>query len=251
MKHFCLYFFLLSATAVCAQAGKWESTSSQALVSAYQRACAWFVQTPSYAFRMNYLSFKDHESPKALESSEGYYKKIKNSYSSEAIGIKIMQNEKLRVMLDTVGHTVTVTDPAALKPAAATAEELQALLAHAKALKKQALPTGTKYRLEFNKAARFEAYEFVIGEKGFLEQLIYYYPETREAKSSSSEKGASSLKPRLEIHLVLCEAPSKFKSSESGEEVIAYDEQQRIGLRTKYKDFKLLDYRVKTKPTTH
>lgn len=233
-----------------AQSTAWEMASKQEIVAAYHAACNWFINTPSYYFKLRYASYKDHVSKDKLESSEGYYKRVGKNYVTEAVGIKTTQNNNLKIVVDTSDKIITVMNPGNLSPTIASSEELDNLLNSVKALKKARIGKSIRYRIEFNKNELYEAYEFVINTSGLMEGLTYYYCERveKEDVENGNEKAAiTAMKPRLEITFFGFQIPAKHVESEFIERAIYFKEKGRIELTGIYKDYRLMDYRVQTK----
>jgi hypothetical protein len=233
-----------------AQTPVWESTSKQELIAAYQKACNWFINTPSYAFKIKYAAYDGHQSNKLNESSEGYYKRVAGSYISEAAGIKTLQNTNLKLVIDTADKIVTLMNPASLSPNMASTQELEELLNNVKALKKTKLAKTTKYRVEFNNNELYQAYEFTTNEKGLIIGLTYYYSEQAEhndEENNFEKNRAVKIKPRLEITFSNFQIPANYAESEFDEGGIVTKEKQKISLKPAYSTFRLIDYRLQAK----
>ena len=233
-----------------AQSPIWETTGKQEMMSAYKNASLWFLNTPSYLFKLKYSSFKDHAAKDALETSKGYFKRVEGNYITEAAGIKTVQNSHLRIILDTADKTVTVMNPTNLSPGVSGAEEMDALLDAAKALRKAKHGNSLKYRIDFNQNDLYDAYEFSINSNGQLESLTYYYSERIEKDydvKHMQEGREIKMKPRLEIIFFGYQTPASSVSSEFNPQSIVTSENGKIHLTSSYKDFRLLDYRVAAK----
>lgn len=247
----CKFILILSACQVSglAQSRSWEPASNKEVAGAYQKAGAWFINTPSYAFKLRYASFKDAATSTQVESSEGYYKRVSGSYVTEAMGIKTIQNLKIKLIVDTVDKMITVMDLGTLSPGIATMEEMESLLSNTKSLKKSKQSKGIWYRIDFKKNSQFDAYEFLVNENGRLERLTYYYSEQVEKKDGDWRPGATEevkIRPRLEISLFSYEVPAKYNESEFSEQTVLTGQKEKISLTGMYSDFRLLDYRIRT-----
>jgi|GEM_PF-4208516 len=211
------------------------------------------MNTPSYFFRINYTSYKDHVTKDYLESSDAYYKKVANNYCMEALGVKTVQNSKMKIIVDTANSTVTVMSPSSVSLTIADAEQLEAMLSSTKALKKiRTSKTTVCYHIDFNKNRLYEAYEFSVNDKGVLERLTFYYSEQEDtneqaegAGNNEPAKGAN-MKPRLEILFSGYQVPANYSKSDFEDSRVVVNEQGKIQLMGPYKHYRLLDYRLQS-----
>lgn len=233
-----------------AQVGAWEVATKTEMIVAYQKTWTWFTNTQNYAFKLKYTSYKDYFSKEIIESSEGYYKRLGNKYKTEAVGIKTIQNEKVRIIIDTTDKLITVLNPGKLNPALTDAKDLEVMLDNVKALKKRKIGKNICFRIDFIKNELYEAYEFTINDKGLLESLIYYYSEQIEEDDGDGQYLSplkTKVKPRLEVLFSNYQAPVTISESEFQEKSIVLNDKQKINLLDKYKTFQLKDYRYQTK----
>jgi hypothetical protein len=233
-----------------AQVGAWEVATKNEIISSYQKTWTWFTNTLNYAFRVKYTSYKDYLSKEIIESSEGYYKRLGNKYKTEAIGIKTVQNEKARIIIDTLDRIITVLNPGKLNPALTDAKDLELMLDNVRALKKRKIGKNVCYRIDFIKNELYEAYEFTINEKGLLESLVYYYSEQIEEDDGDGQYLSplkTKVKPRLEVLFTNYQAPVTIAESEFQDKSIVLNDKHKINLLDKYKTFQLKDYRYQTK----
>lgn len=233
-----------------AQVGAWEVATKTEMIVAYQKTWTWFTNTQNYAFKLKYTSYKDFVSKEIIESSEGYYKRLGNKYKTEAVGIKTIQNEKVRIIIDTTDKLITVLNPSKLNPALTDAKDLEVMLDNVKALKKRKIGKSVCYRIDFITNELYEAYEFTINDKGLLESLVYYYSEQIEEDDGDGQYLSplkTKVKPRLEVLFSNYQAPVTISESEFQEKSIVLNDKQKINLLDKYKAFQLKDYRYQTK----
>jgi len=245
-----LYLICMCSSFAYAQSAAWQVASKEEIAAAYQKSCAWFITTPSYSFKLKYTSYKDHVSKEQIESSEGYYKRVSNNYVTEAVGLKTVQNDNLKTVIDTADRIITVMTPGNLKPNIAGAEELEALLANARSLKKAKLAKGIKYHIDFSKNDQYDAYEFTISDQNFIEGLTYYYSEQVEKVYSETSPAKSTeikMKPRLEINFFNYQVPAKYNEAEFSDQSIIARDKGKVSLTGAYKDYRLMDYRLQTK----
>ncbi len=226
----------------------WQIVSKEEIVSSYKNICNWFINTSNYAFDMKYTSYKGHSSSDIIENSNGYYKRSGKKYATEVVGIKTIQNEKARIIIDTNDQVIAISNPSSLSPNIQSSEDLIKLLENVKSLKKKNLGKLTTYRIEFKKNELYEAYEFSVNDKSLLEKLTYYYAEQTEkdyGDDFSKKPSETKMKPRLEIIFSNYQVPAIVKDSDFNDKSIVIASNNKVELLEKYKVYQLKDYRIK------
>lgn len=245
-----IVFYLFCYSALLSQNQVWEVSSPAEISNAYKKACSWFTSTSSYAFKLRYTSYSDAITTVKIESSEGYYRKAENNYITKVMGIKTIQNGKVKVVLDTVDKLVTIMDPGTLNPSIASSEQLETLLSNTKSQKKSRDGRGVRYRIEFKKNSQLDAYEFLINKSGVLESVVFFYAEQIEKIDSENktEQLEKKIKPRLEINLFDFEVPLRYKDTDFSEKAILQKNQEKNFFLTEaYAGYRMLDYRTYSK----
>lgn len=216
----------------------------------YKNVCNWFINNTNYSFDIKYTSFKNHSSSEIIENSNGYYKRSGNKYVTQAVGIKTIQNEKLRMIVDTNDKVIAISNPSTLAPNIQSSEDLNKLLENVKSLKKKINGKTSVFRIDFKKNELYEAYEFAVNEKGLLEKLVYYYSEQTEKDYGDGEEQKPvvvKIKPRLEIVFFNYQIPANINESEFSDKSVVLAANSKITLLNKYKVYQLKDYRLQEK----
>lgn len=228
----------------------WQVSTKEETVSAYKKVCDWFINSNSYSFQVKYTSFQSHTSSEVIETSDGFYKRSGKKYVSYAIGIRTLQNEKMRMVIDTADKVIAVTNPGSLNPSMQSSEDLIKLLENVKSLRKMSVNGTTTYRIDFRKNELYDAYEFTVNNKGFLDKLTYFYAEQTEKEYGDGEDEKPSekkVKPRLEIIFSQYMSPANTKESEFTDQAILVNNSNKITLLNKYKSYQVNDYRTPAK----
>lgn len=228
----------------------WLASDKTEVIAAYRNACNWFMNTQSYAFEIKYTSYKTHTSNEIIESSIGYYKRSEKKYITDAVGIRTIQNEKIRMVIDTTDKVIAVSNPSSLTPGIQNADELNKLFDNVKTLRKKTILKSVTYRIDFKKNELYEAYEFTVGEKGYLEKLVYCYSEQIEKDYGDGEnekQKETKIKPRMEITFYNYLVPAKVNESEFTDRSIVLAANNKVSLINKYKTYTLKDYRLQGK----
>jgi hypothetical protein len=224
----------------------WQVANANEVAMAYQKAYSWFTGTSNYAFKLKYISYKNHTSNEVREISEGYCKRFNNKHRTEALGTLMIQNEHYKAMIDTVDKLIVISNTEKSAPVMADVKEMMALLKNTKALKKKMGTNNVSYRIEFNKNSAYEMYEFTVNNKGYLEKLVYYYSEQTEEHYPDEESVKPvkiRTKPRLEIAFSAYEVPAKITEADFSEKNIVMADPKKIVLLNNYKSYQVKDYR--------
>ena len=244
-----ILFIVLICRPSYGQLGIWQTATKEEITDAYQIASSWLINTPSYFFKLKYTSYSDHITKIPVESSNAYYKRVTNSFRMEALGIKTIQNSKVKFVVDTANSSVTAMSPSTYSVSVANSEELNNMLSQFKALKKMKVSNSSvRYRIDFKENRLYESYEFSINSKGLLEDLKFYYSsqENKEDEQENVEKNMTTkLKPRLEIVFYDYQVPAQYSQSEFSDPQITVGENGKIDLKGDYREYRLLDYRLK------
>lgn len=240
-------FLIFGKRAFTQTSSAWQTVTKEEIIASYKNVWDWFVQTQNYSFQLKYTSYKDHVSGEVIESSEGSYKRSGLKYKTEAVGIKTIQNEKVKIVVDTADKMIALTNPSNLSPTMQSTDELKKLLENVRALKKKSIGKSIVYRIDFTKNELYEAYEFVVSEKGLVDRLVYYYSEQTEKDYGDGENEKAiefKMKPRLEIAFTNYVIQGKITETEFTDKSIVLADNRKVILLDKYKAFQVKDYRL-------
>jgi hypothetical protein len=119
-----IFFFLGAMTLQAQQAGQLTKKEASALVKKINEK---ILNAKHYSCEMNYQVFNTHKDSQPLETISGFYKRSGSNEHSMLLGIETIQNEHERVVVDTSGQSIVLTQPT-VKPQLIE-ENLQSALA--------------------------------------------------------------------------------------------------------------------------
>jgi hypothetical protein len=200
MKHFAGYIILLGF--LCSFKGNtdgWIKIDEKETLSALKEGMNWYGKQKNYMVSIKYESFEDYVTPIPSDKSEGYYKQEGKNYHSFALGIHTIQNERMKLIVDSARKTIVLSDKdTAARMSPYSSDEILKLLSGTKGMLKQGLKDGMQYRIDCGKNSSFERYEFIVGKDKMLNKLCYYL---REAISHDvNNPKAIKTMPRAEIN---------------------------------------------------
>lgn len=222
--------------------GLWEKASKEEFLSTSEKASSWFVKNTTFKVDVVYSSFKDHLSSNPHDVFHGYYKRQSNNFSSSAMGVISLQNEKMRISVDTINKLILLQNKTELNQSPVDMKGFSELLDRVKAINKLQYENGNiSYKIEFKPNELYSAYEFTVNQKGMLVAMKYFY--SKELKNEEDDKIIKG-KPRLEVTFSNYQTDVKFNyEKEFSEKVYLKEEDKKIVLNSSYQRYELKDYR--------
>ncbi|MDF2450525.1 MAG: hypothetical protein K0S26_29 [Bacteroidota bacterium] len=227
--------------------GAWEIASKEEVMTVSQKYSEWFLKNLNYKVDINYASYSDHNSATAHDEFSGFYKRNNNNFHTLAMGVNTIQNEKMKLSIDTISRFIVLNNKIAIDQSPVNTKDFSTLLDNAKSIKKQKTNTGEIiYRSDFKPNAVYSAYEFKINSKGLLVLMKYYY--SKELKDETPSGSIVKGKPRLEVSFNNYQTNVSFNyEKDFSEKKYLREEGKKIVLNNKYKNFELKDYRFSEK----
>lgn len=224
----------------------WETASKEEFLNASEKASVWFTKNTNYKVDIIYSSFKDHSSFDAHDVYSGFYKRQSNNFCSSAMGVLTIQNERIRLSVDTVNKLILLQNRSEINQSPTDMKTFSELLDRVKSIKKQSTENGNmSYRIDFKPNDLYSAYEFSVNNKGMLVGMKYLY--SKELKNEEDDNVIKG-KPRLEVTFSNYQTDLKFNTEkEFSEKIYLKEEGKKIVLTDSYKHYELKDYRYAVK----
>lgn len=235
-----LLLSILTAFSVSAQALSWQPLSVDEASNVYVQLNKLYNQTSSYELAIHYASYKDYTTTVEYEQSTGYFKKYGNNYHSILLGIHTIQNNKYKIVLDTVSKVLAVANPDSVFKSGMTMVDYKSMLQYGEALKTATVGTEKHYRIEFNETYPISACEYTMNSTGWITELTIYYNKEITNEEGNSEK----IKPRLKMTFSGYRFNISQGVNELNEKIYFTKQGYKITLIGKYKDYMLSDQRV-------
>jgi hypothetical protein len=242
MKTIVLNILLLSALSFYAQT---QGSAREDFIKAYAKLWNKLTGMENYSFQLDYRSYKDHNEREPFETATGVYKKSGKNYMCNVLGIKTIQNSRMKITIDSAEKLIVLTAPQNISPAAMNLDQVRDLLDNAKSLTKKIVGKYTTYRIEFNKNELYQSMEYRFEAEGGLTQLSYYYAEqTDRDYNENGDMIDMRLMPRLDVCF------SAYKQEKSGEgefaeSNIVVQQNNKLIASGKYRGYEVKDYRFK------
>jgi hypothetical protein len=231
--------------AFCPVDETWVNVRKEEVLNDFSGVRNWFASNESYQLKLKYQSFESFSSMKSADESIGYFKRSKLNYHSVMMGIETIQNEKIRIMVDSSNKTILLAEPKKELQSPFDEQEYIKVLDKCRALKKMEGPTEKKLRIEFPAKFYMDSYTITIEKKEIIKKLVIYFGQ--EISANENEKNAKKSKPRVEISFSEHKANAVIPPHEfSTKKYIEFDG-KNYKTNKLYSEYKIYDTRVKTK----
>jgi len=221
----------------------WVNVQKEEVLQDFTAVRNWFAKNQSYQLNLKYCSFENYTTIKSADESVGYFKKSKLNYHSVMMGIETVQNEKIRVIVDSVNKTILLAE---------SGKELQnpfgeglysKMLDKCRALKKMDGPSEKKLRIEFPLTFHMDSYEIAIEKKEFIKKITLYYMKAISAEED--DKNTKKSKPRVEISFSGHKVNPVFSAQEFSTKRFVDFDGKNYKTTKLYSAYKIYDTRLK------
>ncbi|MEO5645216.1 MAG: hypothetical protein ABIS12_17980 [Bacteroidia bacterium] len=175
----------------------WTTITQAEYTVAMDKMNEFYTVNDHYSVRISYSSFRGHESEVPYETSNGIYICDKNKYYSQLLGTRTIQNEKIKIVIDSLHKSITVANPEENE----SGNEMKKInyensKQYITAYKTAPIANGKLYRIECNPTPSYSAYVLDLSNDGFLRELIVYYKNEYpiDPTNATSAKAKAKLK---------------------------------------------------------
>ncbi|MBL0048942.1 MAG: hypothetical protein IPP32_12695 [Bacteroidetes bacterium] len=239
---FCFLFYsflqVRSATDV-----KWVNISKDEMAQILVRISNWY-KNDAYSISIAHNSYNDFSSLSPFEKSFGYVKKNKTNFHSFLLGVHSIQNENVKLVIDSASKQMTLAFADKQLESVFTAEDYILTLNYCTSILQRNLESEKIYRLEFDEKNMVGAYEFKLNKQGLLKSIVIYY--NHEILKDESTRKEMEVRPRLEIIFsnYKLNPPFDYKEDFDEKKYISYGSKNKLMLNQAYKYYKLSDQRL-------
>lgn len=244
MRNFLAYTqFLLILFTHCAfaQSGEWKEISKEQAAQELNKALNWFSINDNYSLSLTHSSYKDYSTAIPYEVQKGYLKKYKRNYHSLIAGIHTIQNDKYRIVADTVKKYMMLANASDILLDPIGIEQLLANLKQCSSIKTLATTNEISYRLEYGQQ-NMQRMEVKLGKEGLLKEMIYYINKEVKNEDRSSY---SFVQARLLIRLDNYKTNLKHSSADFAESAYISWKENKPQPAGKFSAYEFFDSRAR------
>lgn len=239
--------FSLLSSMVLAPADNWTSITVEDMAKETKKIESVYKDNVGYSFSISHVTYKNYTTAKSEDKMTGYFiKDAKNNYHSYILGVHTIQNNKVKITIDSLNKSIQINSPDRSFTKEVKLSEVEDMLKICSSVKKQDITTGKKFRMEFSKTRKYSAYEVWVNASSQLEKLVMYF--NAEFPSDPGDENSAKTKPRAEVLFTNYKTGLKpdYKSYFDETKYITFKGDTYVGSST-YKEYKIYDLRVKTK----
>jgi hypothetical protein len=221
----------------------WQTVDSKTAAKELIELNKRLVKNEAVSFKVAYISYKEHLETKPYETIKGsVIKEGKNVYS-KINGALTIQNEYVRVVVDSAKRSIKLTDPLSGPEPQYDVSEFAKVINMYKAVKRKEETKTIAYRFEPKTDKGIIAQEIYVGED-FLSKTVTFYINEHTIRQNN-ELIKEIVFPRLEICISDFKKLPEVNASIFSEKAILKIEKDKVILQDRYKTFKFFDGRYK------
>lgn len=244
-----IYIFGLSllSSMVVVPVDNWTAITVEAMATEIKKIEAVYKDNVGYSFSISHVTYKNYTTTTAEDKMTGYFiKDAKNNYHSYILGVRTIQNSKVKITVDSINKSIQINTPDRSFTKEVKLSEVENMLKICSVVKKQDVSSGKKFRMEFAKTKKYSAYEVWVNSSSQLEKLVMYF--NAEFPSDPNDEKSAKTKPRAEVLFTNYKTGLKpvYKDYFDETKYVTAKGDTYVGA-TNYKDYKIYDLRVKTK----
>jgi hypothetical protein len=130
-----------------------------------------------FSVNITHASYKGHSTLVAHEKMSGYFKRDGKNYKSSMMGILTIQNEKAKIVIDTMGKTILVAHPDSFEPSDVITLEYIQGKKNLKSTTKKTEDKAVRYKLEYT-SGKYSACEILFSNEGAINEIVFLFRES-------------------------------------------------------------------------
>jgi hypothetical protein len=218
-------------------------------IDEYEKKCLqveeFYKKHTKYSVNVLHSSYQGHASnAKLYERSEGYFRRDADQFHSYLLGIHTIQNETVRIIVDSVQKTIHVSNVEKLSTEQAM--PVSWMFSKKSIEKCYEIPFGKSrvYKLSFPKGGSYTSFEIKISEKMNIEEIVFYYSSSYPSDPGNPK--SPKVSPKLVISFSgFSQTTPITKNDFSTQRYITIDKNNKILPTSAYQSYRLMDARIK------
>lgn len=223
--------------------GQTATVTIEEMGNVFQKNNDIFLNTQNYRLTVTHASYETYTSELPVEKQTGTFRKDGKNYHSELLGIRTIQNENYKIVIDTATKVILVANPDQLTWTAYTKEDYNFLLKRCTSIRMSKTGRYTFYRMELPENSPIGAYEFLVDENGMTREVNWYY--NKEVKKDENDEN-SKVKPKMSISFSGFKDKIDYNYQDTFSEQPYFTKKDNKLIPTeKYRMYKLMDQRIR------
>jgi|GEM_PF-6485381 len=240
-KAFIISFVFVFCTGMVS-AGGWSKITRADFDKAMDNVETFFSTHQKYSFTVVHTSYKGYDASDAFDKMKGYFHRDGYNYHSMLVGIQTIQNNQIRVIVDTLNKSVMVTAPVVWKKTEVMMINYETASSFVTSYKMMSTVNGTLYRVEFNDSLpRYTAYEVEVGKDNAIKTIVMYFKSSY--KVDQAHPNAPLAHPKVRIDFEDYNEKAAFGKNEFDPSRYVTEQGGKYVLSSAYKGYRLTDGR--------
>lgn len=222
----------------------WQPVDIKIVANELKELQASYSKLTNYSVNIKYLTFDTKSNSDVHDKSNGYMIKSGIYTKSRLLGIYSVQNEKLRVTIDSAKKTVHVSNAFKFQDPGFSLNDYTKILGFCKTVKKATNNNIVAYRFETKNTEGLIAQELYL-ENGITKEVNVYYANEHFYRENNDMK-KEIVYPRLQVLFSDYNPKIKIVASDfTLDKIILELKDKKIKLTENYRGYKLTDGRIK------
>jgi hypothetical protein len=222
---------------------EWITLSPKQANEKFMQMNSKLDEVNSFIVGVTHRTFQNYETTKWAFQYDGYVKKQGKNYRSLLMGLQTIQNEKYKIVMDTVKQIILVSSPTEQIDLGNYAAQNEKMLEACKEIKTKTEPERTLFQFAFNEKMPYSKSELAFNKDMLPHYIKIYLNRQVKVKVDGVEKME---KPRVEINYTNYNKNAKITSGEFSEKKYFTEVNSKLQLTEMYKSYMIKDLRVKT-----
>lgn len=207
----------------------------------------FFSESIKFSVNVTHSTFKGINNNVAYEKKSGKFIRDGKSYRSSIMGMITIQNEKLKIIIDTVGKTILIASPDKLEPSNIVSLDYVQTKKNIKTVLKKTENNTKKYKLEYS-FGQYLSSEITIGSDSNIKEIIIVFRE--KYHEVQGDKNSPMVNPKAVISFTdFKKNPSINKSVFDFSSYINISDKGAITGIKSYKNYNIVDTRYNYDPS--
>ena len=222
----------------------WKEIDTKTVAQELKLLQISYAKITTYSVNINYQTYDTKGSDEIHDKSHGYMIKSGMYNKSRLLGIYTVQNDKIRVTIDSAKKTIQIANAFIFKDPGLSLNDYLKILTFCKVVKKSTENDIVGYRFETKNTQGLMAQEIFI-ENGITKEVDAYYANEHFYRENNDLK-KEIVYPKLTV--VFSDFNPKIKVIPTDfniDKIVNLSNPKKIVLTPNYKGYKLIDGRIK------
>ncbi|MBI3518042.1 MAG: hypothetical protein HY062_01625 [Bacteroidetes bacterium] len=224
---------------------KWVDINKEEARKMLQDMSNAYLATPNFSMQVNQASYIGHSSAVVHDEATGKFFKSNKSYVSQLLGLQTVQNEKLKIVIDSANKVIAINNSDRSFKAIPSIEDLDQSLFFVIDIKKMVSNGLAFYSFRFKENFTYTKIEFVLTSDFFMKEMVMYFSDDLPINPDDEEHSAKAkLKYKVSYSGIRKNIVIKPEMFSENQYLIYHPSQKKYSVNEKYKRYKLQDLRA-------